>query len=105
MGNDTTEAISVKININTFEVRLVVGYGAQENDRQAKVHEMSQDEKKLLLWDFLETEIIEAETMEQGLIIQLDANAHLGPDIIKGDPNPRNSNGTLFYEFLEQILQ
>ena len=39
--------------------------------------------------------------MEQGLVIQLDANAHLGPNIIKGDPNERNSNGTLFNDFLE----
>ena len=102
MGNDATEAISVKININKFEVRLVVGYGAQENDRQAKLHEMSTDERKMLLWEFLDIEINESQTMEQGLIIQLDANAHLGLDFIKGDPNPRNSNGTLTYEFLER---
>ena len=102
MGNDATEAISVKININKFEVSLIVGYGAQENDRQAKLHEMSQDEIKMLLWDFLDVEINESEAMEQGLIIQFDANAHLGPDILKGDPNPRNTNGTLFCEFLDQ---
>ena len=102
MGNDATEAISVKININKLEVRLIVGYGAQENDRQAKLHEMSQDERKMLLWDFLDVEINESEAMEQGLIIQLDANAHLGPDILKGDPNPRNTNVTLFCEFLDR---
>ena len=37
MGIDATEAISVKVNINQFEIRLVVGYGAQEIDRQAKL--------------------------------------------------------------------
>ena len=101
MGSDTTEVISVKINVNKFEVRLIVGYGAQENDRQEKLHDLSQDEKKKLLWDFLEVELKEAEIMKQGLVIQLDANAHLGPNIIKGDPNKRNSNGTLFNDFLE----
>ena len=57
--------------------------------------------EKKLLWDFLEVELKEAEIMEQGLVIQLDANAHLGPNIIKGDPNERNSNGTFFNDFLE----
>ena len=53
MGSDTTEAILVKINVNKFEVRLVLGYGAQESDRQAKIHEMNEIERKKLLWDFL----------------------------------------------------
>ena len=101
MGSDTTEVISVKIDVNKFEIRLIVGYGAQENDWQAKLHYLSQDERKKLLWDFLEVELKEAEIMEQGLVIQLDGNAHLGPNIIKGDHNKRNSNGTLFNEFLE----
>ena len=102
LGNDQIEAISVKININKFEVRLVVGYGAQENDRQAKLHAMNQAERKMLLWDFLEVESKEAETLEQGLIIQIDANAHVGPKVVNGDPNPMNPNGKMFVEFLEQ---
>ena len=40
-GNDATEAMSVKINIKYFAVRLFVGYGAQENDRQAKMFNMT----------------------------------------------------------------
>ena len=82
MGTDETEALSVKININAFEIRLVVGYGAQESDRQAKLHDMDQTERKMLLWDFLECEAKEAEIMEQGLVIQIDSNSHLGSDII-----------------------
>ena len=101
-GDDATEVISVKVNVNKFEMRLVVGYGAQDNDRQAKIHEMSQLERKKLLWDFLEEEINEAEKMQQGIVIQIDANAHLGCDIIKDDPNPRNGNGIIMAEFLER---
>ena len=102
LGTDQAEAISVKININKFEVRLVVGYGAQENDRQAKLHAMNPAERKMLLWDFLELEAKEAETLEQGLIIQIDANAHEGPTVVNGDPNPMNPNGKMFVEFLQQ---
>ena len=56
----------------------------------------------MLLWDFLEVEAKEAETLEQGLVIQIDANAHLGPTVLKGDPNLMNPNGKMFAEFLEQ---
>ena len=51
MGSDTTEAISVKIDVKKIEVRLVSGYGAQESDRQAKIHEINQIERIKLLWD------------------------------------------------------
>ena len=40
--------------------------------------------------------------MCQGLVIQIDANASLGPEIVKNDPNQQNSNGRLFAEFLER---
>ena len=40
--------------------------------------------------------------MEQGIVIQIDANAHLGPEQIKGDPNQRNSNGQMFVDFLDR---
>jgi hypothetical protein len=40
--------------------------------------------------------------MQQGIVIQIDANAHLGSEIIKDDPNPRNGNGKMMAEFLER---
>ena len=101
-GNDATEAISVKINVKTFEMRLVVGYGAQENDRQAKLHNMSQNERKQLMWNFIEEETKEAERLEQGIVVQIDSNAHLGPEQIKKDPNPINENGKMFAKFMKQ---
>ena len=76
-----------------------MGYGACESDRQAKKLETSQKERKNMLWEYLEREVIEAETKCQGLIIQIDANASLGPDLLKGDPNPQNQNGKLFADF------
>ena len=50
----------------------------------------------------MNVEVNEAEKMEQGIVIQSDANAHLGPDKIKGDPNKRNTNGVKFSEFVER---
>ena len=33
----------------------------------------------------------------------MDSNAHLDKDVIEGDPNPQNSNGKLFCDFLERL--
>ena len=63
---------------------------------------MSQVDRKMILWGFLEVVVNEAGHMDKGLIIKIDCNAHLGPDMIKGDPNPRNPNGKMFAEFLER---
>ena len=46
--------------------------------------------------------MIEAENQCQGLVIQIDANATLGPDLLKNDPNPQNSNGKMFADFLKR---
>ena len=99
-GDDECEAMTVQITVNELEVRLVVGYGACESDRQAKKLDTTQKERKLKLWDYLENELIQAENKCQGLVIQIDANASLGPEIMKNYPNPQNSNWKIFAEFL-----
>ena len=82
-GDDECEAMAVQVKVNQLEVRLVVGYGACESDRQAKKLDTTQKERKLKLWDYLETEVSEAENFGQGLVIQIDASASLGPEYIK----------------------
>jgi hypothetical protein len=101
-GDDETEAISIQIEVTKLKVRLVVGYGACDSDRQAKKLKTSQKERKMKLWQFIENEVIEAETNEQGLIVQIDANAYVGSEIVKNDPKPQNPNGKLFADFLER---
>ena len=51
-GDDESEAMTVQIKVNQFEIRIVVGYGACESDRQAKKLETSQKERKLKLWEY-----------------------------------------------------
>ena len=74
--------MTVQVKVNELEVRLLVGYGVCESDRQAKKLDTTQKEKNQKLWDYLETELIEADNKCQGLVIQIDANASLGPEII-----------------------
>ena len=92
-GNDVVEAIVVQVMLGTLSVKIIVGYGPQEN---------ASKEKKDKFWEFLEDEITKADLENQGLIIQMDGNLHAGPDVIKNDPNSQNSNGKLFTQFLER---
>ena len=91
-GDDELEVISVQVVLGDVPVRIVVGYGPQENDKI---------EKKKNFWEFLEKEIHEAELNEHGFILQMDGNLHAG-DLVENDPNPKNRNGDLFRDFLER---
>ena len=72
-GDDQTEVISVQAVFAEIPVRIVVGYGPQEN---------SLLEKKSKFWDFIENEVNEAELEGHGVIIQMDGNLHAGQDLI-----------------------
>ena len=92
-GDDDTEVISVLVVIGSIPIRIIVGYGVQEN---------AQKEKKEKFWDHIEKEIVDAEKEEQGVILQMDGNLHAGRELIKEDPNPQNNNGKLFMQFLQR---
>ena len=92
-GDDTTEVIVIQIILEDMPIRIVVGYGPQEN---------AVKERKNAFWDFLEEEAKQAESENQGLIIQIDGNLHAGPALIKKDPNTQNNNGKIILNFLER---
>ena len=92
-GNDQVEALVVQIVIDKLPIRVVVAYGPQETELK---------ERKEEFWKFLEEEAIKAELMDQGLLIQMDANVHGGPKVVKNDPNVQNTNGKLFEQFLDR---
>ena len=71
-GNDDTEVMSVLVLVGDIPIRIVVGYGVQENATK---------EEKEKFWDFIEKELIQAEREEQGLIIQMDGNLHAGENL------------------------
>jgi hypothetical protein len=79
-GDDETEVISVLVVVGDIPIRVIVGYGVQENASKEK------------FWDFIETEVNQAELEEQGIIIQMDGNLHAGDSLVKDDPNPQNMN-------------
>ena len=92
-GDNVIEAVVVLAMIANIPVCIVTAYGPQENANK---------EKKEKFWEFLGEETNKAEVENQGLIIQMDGNCHVGNDIIKNDPNNQNINGRLLVEFLNR---
>ena len=92
-GDDDIEVLSVQAVLGKIPVRIIIGYGPQENALK---------EKKNNFWGFIEREINEAELKGHGVLVQMDGNLHAGAELIKDDPNQQNRNGKLFMDFLER---
>ena len=92
-GDDETEVISVLVMVGSTAIRVIVGYGPQEN---------ASKDKKEKFWEFIENEVVQAESEHHGVIIQIDGNLHAGDKLLKDDPNPQNQNGKLFMDFLKR---
>ena len=50
----------------------------------------------------LEEQIIVCEERNCGLVVEMDCNAKLGKDIIKGDPHEMSSNGKLLWDIVQR---
>ena len=84
--NDTFELLVVEVNVANKNVRLITGYGPQEN---WDINERTP------FYTALEEEIAAAELQGRSIIITMDANAKLGPDFIAEDPYNQSPNGKL----------
>ena len=93
-GDDEVEVLAIEIWVDDFPVRVVTAYGPQLSDKH---------EKKLKFWEFIEKEALNAFENGAGFILQMDSNAHLGAEVVEGDPNPQNGNGKLFCDLLERL--
>ena len=90
-AEDNIDAITININTRKINIYCTSAYGPQTS---APV------ELKTQFWNYLNETAKNANYAGTGFILQGDLNATLGPNIIPGDPNPKNENGKLFQEFL-----
>ena len=90
--SDEFELLVVEIKLGNKEVRVISGYGPQENWRK---------EERMPFFVKLEEEVKKAKLNEKGVLIQMDANSKLGPNIIKGDPHSQTDNGKILSENLD----
>ena len=75
--DEDVEILTVEIIFKSIAIRFLTGYGPQEDSSEDKINKF---------YATLEEEIISCEQENCGLIAELDCNAKLGREIIKGDP-------------------
>ena len=87
------ELIVVEIKMGGKEVRIITGYGPQENWKR---------DERLPFFQALEDEIVKAISSDKLVYIQMDANSKLGPDMIKGDPHAQSDNGKILAAIIKR---
>ena len=70
--NGDFELIVVELNIAKKKLRIMTGYGPQENKKETE---------RRAFFNALETEIVKAELSGASVFIELDANSKLGKDL------------------------
>ena len=86
------ELITVEVKVGNREIRIISGYGPQEN--------WPAEERKKF-FNALEEEIIKAELNGKDVIIEADFNSKLGKEYVSKDPNDKTENGKL----LENVIK
>ena len=87
------ELLVVEIKTAEEPIRIVSGYGPQEN---------WEEEKRRPFFLALETEIEKSELAGVSVIIELDANSKLGKHYIANDPHDMSPNGVLLSAIIER---
>jgi hypothetical protein len=89
--NETFELLVVEINVANKDIRIMTGYGPQENWAP---------KERIPFFEALEEKIIKAELAGKSVIIEADFNSKLGPNFIPNDPKPQSPNGKLLAEII-----
>ena len=91
-SEDGSEILVVQIEVGDLRIRVFNAYGPQ-------VRTLT-DPAKLNFWQTMEQEIIAAIEANCEIVIELDANAKVGPQVIPGDPNVQSDNGKILIDLL-----
>ena len=92
--NEDAETLTVQMQLHDRQLRVINGYGPQNDDTP---------QNKLNFWMGLEEEIIAAKSESCMILIQMDANAKVGQQILSSDPNcDMDGNGKLLLEVINR---
>ena len=87
------EILVTEMNLESMKIRFLTAYGPQEDDNEDRINQF---------YVSLEEEIVKCEQEGCGLIIEMDANAKLGREIIHNDPHPMSNNGKLLHDIIKR---
>lgn len=93
VADEETEIIVIEIDLKVMKIRLITAYGPQEDAPEELI-------KKF--YARLEEEIDDSENNNCEAIIELDCNAKLGKEVIKGDPKEMSENGKLLWDIVQR---
>ena len=91
--SDDFELLVVEVKIRNKEIRIISGYGPQET---------WPDVERMPFFVALEQEISKAEMEGKSIIIEMDSNSKLGPDLIPRDPHSQSVNGKTLAGIIER---
>ena len=83
------EVLTVQLRAGNSDLRVINAYGPQEDACNDDI---------LIFWQVLEEEILSAKANNCLVIVQLDANAKVGGQLILGDPHSTSDNGKLLID-------
>ena len=94
VSNTKSEILVVQTKMDDLNLRIINAYGPQESD--------TDKDNIFQFWQDLEKEIIWAKEQNCKILIQMDANAKVGSDVITNDPNKLSCNGGLLLELMSR---
>lgn len=84
----------MEIKIGNIPTRIITAYGPQEGAQKSEAN---------TFYSRLDEEIVSAQEASCGIILEMDCNAKLGKDVIKGDPAENISdNGKRLLKIIEE---
>jgi hypothetical protein len=91
--SETFEMLVIQVRVDGREIRVITGYGPQENIKA---------DKAMPFFSKLEEEIVSAKLANKSIIIQLDANSKLGKNVIPKDPKDQSPNGAVLADIIDR---
>ena len=91
--NEESEILVVQCQVGENKVRIINGYGPQEDDPTAA---------RLTFWQSMEQEVVAAKNENCMVLIQMDANAKVGKCVLRDDPNDLSNNGQLLLDLIDR---
>ena len=87
------ELLVVEVKVSNREIRIMSGYGPQES---------WPENERMPFFLALEQEIIKAELAGKSILIEMDANSKLGPELIPGDKHAQSVNGKALADIIQR---
>ena len=91
---DDSELLTIQVEVGSHNIRIINGYGPQED-------ECSKDDI-YKFWQEIEGETLNAKDNNCLVIVQMDANAKIGKENLKDDPNTETPNGRILLDMCER---